>query len=412
MANKYIVLVGTLDTKGKEIDYCRRIAEDMGFNTIVIDVGILNEPYIKGDLTREEVAELGGNKLSYIIEKGDKNFAIETMASGVKIIVSKLFKEGQLHGLLSLGGGQGTYLGTSAMQVLPLGIPKIMVSTLTSGDVQRFIGIKDIVMVNPVTDILGINCISSQILRNSVAALAGMIGVAKPIKRTEKTCVGLSMLGTTTKGAMQVVDGLEKLGLEVITFHANGPGGDAMEELVRLGYFDAMLEYSPHQITAKLCDGIFACDSSRLVAAVEQGIPQLVVPGGLEKIIQGPYEEMPEDHQNRPHIIHNKNITLVRANKSEMIKVAEIVASRLNKTSRSVKIVIPLKGFCAPNKKGGTFYNPEADQAFIQKLEENVKDNPNITIIKVDAHINDREFALRVVDEFKDLLNKANIEVK
>lgn len=409
MAKKTIVLVGTLDTKGKEIDYCSRIAQDMGFNTIVIDVGILNVPYIKGDLTRETIAQLGGNQLSDLIKKGDKNFAIETMANGVKKAVSNLYGEGRLDGLLSLGGGQGTYLGTSAMQVLPLGIPKVMVSTLTSGDVHRFVGIKDIVMINPVTDILGINCISGQILKNAVAALAGMIEVAKPVERSNQICVGLSMLGTTTKGAMQVVDCLEKAGLEIITFHANGPGGDAMEELVKQGFFDAMLEYSPHQITAGICHGIFASDSPRLMAAIEKNIPQLIVPGGLEKIIQGPYEEMPEEHQKRPHIIHNKNITLVRANKEEMIKVAELVASRLNHTQRPVKVVIPLKGFCAPNKVGGVFYNPEADEGFIQKLEESTKENPYITIVKVDAHINDREFALRVAEEFQDLLHQANI---
>ena len=178
-----------------------------------------------------------------------------------------------------------------------------------------------------------------------------------------------------------------------------------MEELVKQG-FSMPCWSTVHTRFSEDLPWDFASDSPRLMAAIEKNIPQLIVPGGLEKIIQGPYEEMPEEHQKRPHIIHNKNITLVRANKEEMIKVAELVASRLNHTQRPVKVVIPLKGFCAPNKVGGVFYNPEADEGFIQKLEESTKECPYITIIKVDAHINDREFALRVAEEFQDLCIK------
>ena len=191
----------------------------------------------------------------------------------------------------------------------------------------------------------------------------------------------------------------------MITFHANGPGGEAMEELTARGFFDAMLEYSPHQITAEICHGIFASGPDRLMAAARKGIPQLIVPGGLEKIIQGPYETMPLDHQKRPHIIHNQNITLVRVNKEEMIIVANTLAEKLNSASGPVRVVIPLQGYCEPNRKGKPFYHPEADQAFISTLEKALK--PEIPIIKVDAHINDSEFTHRVVTEFKDLLGLA-----
>jgi uncharacterized protein (UPF0261 family) len=400
---KTIVLVGTLDTKGKEIKYCRDLTAERGFDTIVIDVGILNRPFIPGDYTRSEVAKLGGVDLTTILRKGDKNFGIQTMTDGARQIVKDLYLRGKLNGIFALGGGQGTYIGTSVMKELPLGIPKVMVSTLTAGDIQRFVGTKDIVMFNPVTDILGINAISGQLLKNAVAALAGMISVAAPVTKSSRTTVGLSMLGTTTVGAMKVVNDLEESGLEMITFHANGPGGAAMEELTAAGYFDAMLEYSPHQITAEVCHGIFTSGPDRLMAAARKGIPQLIVPGGLDNVIQGPFETMPAEHQKRPHIIHNKNITLVRVSEAEMVTIAKTLAEKLNSSCGPVRVVIPLQGYCEPNHEGGPFYNPQADQAFVATLEKALQ--PEISLIKVDAHINDSQFADRVIAEFKALLS-------
>lgn len=405
--SKTIALVGTLDTKGREIKFCRDLAVELGLDTVVIDTGVMNQPFISGDIPREKVAELGGADLSTVLKRGDKNFAIETMTRGAQNAVRDLFSRGRLHGILSLGGGQGTYIGTSVMKVLPLGVPKVMVSTLVAGDIRRFVGTKDILMFNSVTDILGINAISSQILRNAVGALAGMVPLAKPIEKRQLVTVGMSMLGTTTVGAMQVQSFLEQKGLELITFHANGPGGQAMEELAASGFFNAMLEYSPHQVTADICHGIFSSGPDRLLAAGQAGIPQLIVPGGLEKIIQGPFELMPREHQKRPHIIHNKNITLVRTSEDEMIQVGHILAHKLNSARGPVKVLIPLRGFCEPNQKGRPFYNPEADAAFIQTLEQELR--PEIPVVKMDAHINDTAFAQKTVAEFWDLLQKASL---
>jgi uncharacterized protein (UPF0261 family) len=400
-----IGLVGTLDTKGREIKFCSDLAIKLGFSTVIIDTGILNTPFMKGDIPREKVAELGGADLATILKRGDKDFGIETMTRGARSAVKELYAQGRLQGILSLGGGQGTYIGTSVMKVLPLGIPKVMVSTLTAGDVRSFVGTKDILMFNSVTDILGVNAISRQILSNAVGALAGMIPSAAPITKAPEITVGMSMLGTTTVGAMRVEAALEEKNFEMITFHANGPGGEAMEELAAQGFFDAMLEYSPHQITAEICHGIFSSGPNRLMAAGQAGIPQLIVPGGLDNIIQGPFELMPLEYQKRPHIIHNKNITLVRTSKDEMIKVGQALAQKLNNARSFVKVMIPLRGFCEPNQTERPFYAPEADAAFVQTLEQNLK--KTIPVIKIDAHINDLEFNLKVVEEFLDLVARA-----
>jgi uncharacterized protein (UPF0261 family) len=407
LMSQKVVLIATLDTKGREIDYCREVVNELGYETIIIDTGILNTPFIPGDITRQRIAELGGENLQTLLKRGDKGLAIETMTNGAKAAVTELYIKGNLGGVLALGGGQGTYIGTSVMKVLPLGIPKVMVSTLVAGDIRRFVGTKDILMFNSVSDVLGLNVISRQLLRNAVAALIGMIPFAAAVKKSNRITVGMSMLGTTTVGAMIANSELEKNGLEVITFHANGPGGEAIEELTTAGFFDAMLEYSPHQLTAEICHGIFASGPDRLMAAGHRGIPQLIVPGGLDNIIQGPFELMPPEHKKRPYIVHNKNITLVRTSKDEMIEVGRVLADKLNQASGPAKVVIPLQGFCEPNQKGRKFYFPELDEAFITTLEKYIK--PSVSVIKVDAHINDQLFADRVVEEFFGLIQQAGL---
>jgi uncharacterized protein (UPF0261 family) len=401
--SKTILIVSTLDTKGAETQYLKDLIEGRGHKSLVMDTGILGFPPFPPDIFREEVAQAAGTHIEDLIRGKNKGKAIQTMAEGAIQIVQQLDVEGKIDGIIGLGGAQGTVIGTAAMRVLPIGFPKLMVSTVASGLAQfgTFVGTKDLLMMHSVVDILGLNVFSRGILANAAGAILGMVERGRKIERPEKPQIGMSIYGTTTPGCMVAKAYLESKGFEVVAFHSNGTGGKAMEEMIEAGFFHGVLDMTTHELTDELVGGGHRAGPNRLEAAGRRGIPQVVVPGSVDFIIGEAEELLPPEYKSRKYVIHNSYITLVRTSREEMKKVGEITASKLNKAKGLTVMLIPLRGFCYHNREGGPLYDKEGDMAYISSLKENIS---GIKVIEVDAHINDPEFGTFAAQTMERLL--------
>ena len=399
---KTILIVGALDTKGEECFFIKDMVEKSRLNGMVIDCGSLGRPFRKGDITRYEVARKGGTSLGELLKTGDKGRIIQGMTDGLKAWVRELYEKDEIHGIIALGGGQGTAMGTGAMQMLPLGFPKVMVSTIASGNMRPFLQTRDIAVFPSITDVFGLNFVFNRILENAVHAVTAMTRNYRPIRKGKEKAVGITAFGTTTRGLQKMKEILNGKGLEVILFHANWTGGKAMEEMADLGYFDGILDWSTQEIIAQVGHGIFSSGEDRMRIPSQMEIPYLVAPGAIDYITMGPYTQLSRTWQKRNIIIHNRNITLVRATEKEMVQAAGFLSRKLNKARGPVRVMIPLKGFCEPNAKGKPFYDPQTDGVFIRTLEENLRSD--IPIIKVDAHINDVSFVRKGAEQMLQML--------
>jgi len=310
--NRTVVVVATLDTKGQEAGFVRDQIAAWGLDTVLIDPGILGSPAIPADITRQQVAEAAGTTLDALLERGEKGVAIATQTVGLCRIVEKLYADGRLDGVISIGGGQGTSIGTAAMRSLPYGVPKLMLSPIASGTFQfgPYVGTKDICMMHSVTDILGINVISRSILQNAANAIAGMTLRAEKGAEAEKPNVAITMLGITTPCVMRIKEALEVQGYEVVPFHANGTGGPAMENLIEAGKFEAVIDLSTHEIIDYLNGGL-AGASNRLESLTRYQIPAVVSVGGNDYLLFETIEKAPPEYQGRPHMVHNAQMTTV-----------------------------------------------------------------------------------------------------
>jgi uncharacterized protein (UPF0261 family) len=401
--SKGILIIATLDTKGPETQYLKDLIQRSGFKALVMDTGILGAPPFEPDLSRDEVAQAAGTHIEELIRSKNKGRAIQAMAEGSKKISQQLYREGRIAGVIGLGGAQGTEIGTSAMRALPLGFPKLMVSTVASGYAQfgTYVGTKDLLMMHSVVDILGLNVFSRMILSNAAGAIMGMVERETKIEKKEKKQIGMTIYGTTTPGCMVAKAYLESKGFEVVAFHPNGTGGRAMEEMVEEGILNGVLDMTTHELTDELVGGLHRAGPKRLEAAGRKGIPQVVVPGSIDFIVTGPTGSLSQEYRNRKYIAHNPSITLVKTSPEEMRAIGKIMASKLNEARGPTIVMIPLKGFSYPNRKGETLYDEEGNQAFIETLKENLKD---IQVIEVDAHINDPEFAKEAAQTMEKLL--------
>jgi uncharacterized protein (UPF0261 family) len=400
---KTILIAGALDTKGEECFFIKEMVLKSRLNGIVIDCGSLGRPFRRGDITRHEVARKGGTLLGELLKTKNKGRVIQGMTDGLKAWVKELYEKDEIHGIIALGGGQGTAMGTGAMQMLPLGFPKVMVSTIASGNMRPFLQTTDIAVFPSITDVFGLNFVFNRILENAVHAVIAMTKKQKPIRKGTVKAVGITAFGTTTAGLIKMKEILNGKGLEVILFHANGTGGRAMEKMADLGYFDGILDWSTQEIIAQVGHGIFSSGKDRLRIPAQMEVPYLVAPGAIDYITMGPYEQLSRSWQKRNIIIHNRNITLVRATEKEMVRAAGFLSRKLNRSKGPVRVMIPLKGFCEPNRKGKQFYNPEADGCFIRTLEESLRSD--IPIIKVNAHINDVPFVRKGAEQMLRMLS-------
>jgi len=404
-SSKAILIIATLDTKGPETQYLKDLIQRSGFKALVMDTGILGAPAFEPNLSRDEVAKAGGTQIEELIRNREKGRAIQAMAEGSKKIVQQLYREGKIAGIVGLGGAQGTEIGTSAMRALPVGVPKLMVSTVASGYAQfgTYVGTKDLLMMHSVVDILGLNVFSRTILSNAAGAMMGMVERRAKIEQPEKKQIGMTIYGTTTPGCMVAKAYLESKDLEVVAFHPNGTGGKAMEEMVEEGILNGVLDMTTHELIDELVGGLHRAGPNRLEGAGRKGIPQVVVPGSIDFIVTGPASSLPPEYRKRKYIAHNPSMTLVRTSSEEMKTVGKIMASKLNEARGPTIVMIPLRGFSYPNRKGEALYDEEGNQAFMKTLKRDLK---GVKVIEIDAHINDPEFANEAAQTMEKLLSK------
>jgi uncharacterized protein (UPF0261 family) len=404
-----VVLIGTLDTKGPEIAYLRDKLQSFGLQTMVADSGILGEPLdIVPDVTRAEVARLGGTTIETLRKAGSRGEAVHGMLAGLRTLALDAYRAGKLHAIVTLGGAEGAVLGASAMKSLPIGVPKVIVTPIASGH-RRFgplVGTRDVMVVHSVVDILGLNPISTSIFDNVAASIAGMVqhnhGKAMEVTRDRRR-VAMTMLGNTTKPVMAIRDALAKCDYDSVIFHSNGVGGTAMEELAEQGLFAGAIDYTTDELADELVGGFHNAGSERLRRLGKIGLPQIVVPGCIDFSVHGPPEEVPARLQGRPVYTHNPVFTLVRTIAPEMAQLGRVFAERLNQATGPIAVMVPTQGLSIPNVPGGPFWDPEADAAFLAALRKDLR--PDIPLSTHDVHINSTEFALAVADRFVALLS-------
>ena len=404
MSPKKVAILGTLDTKGEEFAYLREQIELAGVSTLVIDAGVLGQPTFPPDIGREEVSLAGGRQLRDLLAEQDRGRSVTTMAAGAAVVVRRLYDEGTIHGLISLGGSAGTTIGTAAMRSLPVGFPKVMVSTLASGDTRPYVGTKDITMVHSVVDIAGLNVLSRRILGNAAAALAGMVK-REEIRTVEvRPLIAATMFGVTTPCVTQARRVLEEHGFEVVVFHATGAGGQAMESLIADGYIAGVLDITTTELADELAGGVMSAGPHRLEAAGLKGIPQVVCPGAIDMVNFGPIDSVPAKYRSRRLHIHNPNVTLMRTTPEECAELGRITAQKLNRAQGPVVFFMPLRGVSAIDVEGSAFHWPEADRSYLGALKANL--NAPIRFVELDAHINDESFAREVARSLMELMMK------
>jgi uncharacterized protein (UPF0261 family) len=393
---KTIALIGTFDTKGEEFSYLRERIESVGLRTLMIDVGVLGSPAFAVDISQEEVAAAANENLAALRTDKDRGRSVAAMAVGARAILGRLFEQGAIHGVASLGGSAGTTIATSAMRALPYGFPKLMVSTLASGDVKPYVGITDICMMPSVLDIAGLNHVSRQIISNAAGAICGMVASETVVVPDEKPAIAATMFGVTTSCVTAARHILEQRGFEVLVFHATGTGGQAMEKLIEDGAFRAVLDITTTELADELVGGVMSAGPHRLEAASRRGIPQLVCPGAIDMVNFGPEETVPAQFRSRNLHVHNPSVTLMRTTPEECAEIGRITAIKLNRASGHVTVLIPLRGVSAIDKIGRPFYSQEALTAYRRVLKASL--SPTIRLVELDAHINDQEFALVAAD--------------
>ena len=399
---KTVGIVGTLDTKGMEFQFIKEQIEASGTSTCVVNTGIIGEPHFEPDVSAGEVAEAAGTSLQALQDGGDRGVAVAAMAEGAAKIIAQLQSDGQIDGVISLGGSAGTTIGTTAMRAVPVGVPKIMVSTLASGDTSPYVDTKDVSMMYSVVDIAGINSLSRQILANAAGAIVGMVNAEVPAAE-DKPLIGATMFGVTTPCVTKARELLEEAGYEVLVFHATGAGGRAMEDLVKGGFIVGVLDVTTTELADELVGGVLSAGPDRLEAAGDLGVPQVVAPGALDMVNFGPPDTVPEQFNDRTFYQHNPTVTLMRTTVEENAELGKIMGQKLSQAKGPTTVIIPKQGVSAIDQEGQPFYSAEAEAAWIENLKANLGDN--VTLIEMDNHINDDAFATKLVETLLASLN-------
>ena len=402
--SKTVLLIGTLDTKGREYAYVRDLLRARGLDTFVLDAGVLGEPVFKPDSPAALTAEAGGESLAELREKRDRGHAIEIMGLGARALALKFLAEGKFDGVISMGGSGGTSIGSTAMQALPVGMPKVIVSTMAAGDVGPYVGVKDITMMYSVVDVSGLNRLSRRIFANAAGAIGGMVEQVMP-KAEDKPLIGATMFGVTTPCVDRVRARMEADGYEMLGFHAVGSGGRSFEALIADGVFDGVVDATTTEWCDELVGGVLSAGPERLDAAGKKGIPQVVSLGALDMVNFGPRETLPAKFEKRNIYVHNPQVTLVRTTPEECAKLGEIIAKKLNKSTGPAALFIPLKGVSAIDVEGMPFYDPAADKALFEAIRKHL-DRSKVELVELDLAINDPAFADAMVDRLQKMLKK------
>ena len=402
---KTVAIIGTFDTKGEEFAYVKRRFEELGVSTLTIHCGVF-DPQTTPDVTNEEVAAAIDVEMSVVVEKKDRAFATETMTRGVEKILPGLYANGRFDGVFSMGGSGGTTIATAGMRALPIGVPKVMVSTMASGDTSPYVGASDIAMFPSIVDVAGINSFSSTIFDNAVAAMVGMLEHPHVEMEDNKPLVAATMFGVTTPAVQKAQEYLESKGYEVLVFHATGTGGKCMEALVNGGFIKGVLDLTTTEWCDEIVGGVLAAGPDRCSAAAINGVPAVVSVGALDMVNFGPWDTVPDQFAGRNLYKHNPSVTLMRTTVDENRAIGEAIASKLNLSTGPCTLMLPLRGVSMIDADGQPFWGPEEDAVLFDTLKTNV-DSQRVDIVEMDAHINDDEFACAAAQKLIDLMEGA-----
>jgi uncharacterized protein (UPF0261 family) len=399
-----VVLLGTLDTKGIEYAFLRERLGERGVDVLVVDAGIHEPVGLEPDISRHEVARAGGADVDELAAGGDRGAAVTAMAAGAEQVVLRLHAEGKLAGILALGGSGGSSIATRAMRALPVGVPKLMVSTVASGDTRAYVGAVDVTMMYSVVDISGVNRVSARIMANAAGAIAGMVDATVP-ELEAKPLVGATMFGVTTPCVTRARERLEELGYEVLVFHATGAGGESLEALARGGFLAGVLDTTTTELADELVGGVFPAGPGRLEAAGAAGVPQVVSLGALDMVNFGPRDTVPPQFEGRNLYVHNPTVTLMRTTPEECAELGRTIGRRLSGAQGPTVLFVPLKGVSMIAVEGQPFYDADADAALFAALRETLADS--VEVHELDTDINDPEFAVAMADRLHALIQDA-----
>lgn len=400
-----VLLIGTLDTKGAEVGYVRDLLQAAGVPVLVADAGVLGAPAFAPDIPRQELFAAAGVRFEEIRSSQDRGRAMTAAATGATRLATRLHREGRLTGILGLGGSAGTTIATAAMRAVPLGVPKLMVSTLASGDVRPYVGTRDVLMLYSVVDLAGLNRISRAVLDNAAAAMTGMVQQARSHGRKPRTedrpIITATMFGVTTPCVESARKTIEADGYEVLVFHATGTGGRTMEGLVRDGFVSGVLDLTTTELADELVGGVMAAGPDRLTAAALAGVPQVISVGAVDMVNFGPPDTVPERFRDRRFYQHNPGVTLMRTTPEENDRIGKEIAEKACASNSPTVIVLPLKGVSALDVEGGPFWWPEADAALFQSIRNWAY---GVELVELDLHINDPAFADAAAQKLRAML--------
>lgn len=399
---KTVAVLGTFDTKGKELKFIKECIEEHGLKTLCINTGVF-EPVVEPDISSAEVAAAAGADINAIVEKRDRATATEVLAKGTEKLIPQLYAEGKFDGIISIGGSGGTSLATPAMRQLPLGVPKVMVSTMASGDVSPYVGTSDIVMIPSVVDAEGLNDISKVIFSNAANAVVGMVQNRKEIESDGKPLLAATMFGVTTPCVKAAEDYLHEQGYDVLVFHATGTGGKCMEALIDQGFIKGVLDLTTTEWCDEVVGGVLNAGPDRLTAAGKNGIPQVVSVGALDMVNFGPMDTVPAQFKDRNLYKHNPTVTLMRTTADELKSIGHEIATRLTDATGKTTLMLPLKGVSMIDVEGQPFYDAEADKVLFDTLRTELEGS-NVEIVELDTDINDKEFAVAAAKKLISLL--------
>lgn len=399
---KTVAVLGTFDTKGKELKFIKECIEEHGLKTLCINTGVF-EPVVEPDISSAEVAAAVCADINAIVEKRDRATATEVLAKGTEKLIPQLYAEGKFDGIISIGGSGGTSLATPAMRQLPLGVPKVMVSTMASGDVSPYVGTSDIVMIPSVVDAEGLNDISKVIFSNAANAVVGMVQNRKEIESDGKPLLAATMFGVTTPCVKAAEDYLHEQGYDVLVFHATGTGGKCMEALIDQGFIKGVLDLTTTEWCDEVVGGVLNAGPDRLTAAGKNGIPQVVSVGALDMVNFGPMDTVPAQFKDRNLYKHNPTVTLMRTTADELKSIGHEIATRLTDATGKTTLMLPLKGVSMIDVEGQPFYDAEADKVLFDTLRTELEGS-DVEIVELDTDINDKEFAVAAAKKLISLL--------
>ena len=401
---KTIAVLGTLDTKGTEHSFIADLIREKGHKTLLIDVGTSTPPTVAPDITREQVAAAAGIDLDSLIARQDRGECVVAISKAAPVLDAKLASEGKIDGIISLGGGGGTAIGTAAMRGLPFGFPKVMVSTLASGNTAHYVGEKDITMMPSIADVAGLNRITRTVFTRAAGAICGMVEAELPASTEDLPLIAASMFGNTTQCVDHAREIIDAAGYETLVFHSTGTGGKTMESLIADGLVAGVLDITTTEWADEYVGGTLTAGSTRLDATAKANIPAIVVPGCLDMVNFGARETVPEKFNGRNFYIHNPQVTLMRTNAEECTALGKIIAEKVNTYTAPVTVLIPTKAISIISAEGQPFHDPAADQALFSSLKSNL--NPSIPVIEMDTTINDPAFSKACAETLLNHLKK------